>query len=83
MNRDMWMNPLSDVMGGWWIWKVSSNGTKVLTTECFENIALMLPFTILLMWTTTELRTERPGFKNIVWSCTKGKRKINQRIAIP
>ena len=35
----MWMNPLSDVMGGWWIWEKQSDGTVTLTTECFENIA--------------------------------------------
>ena len=32
-NRNMWMNPLSDVMGGWGIWVVAKNGTKSLTTE--------------------------------------------------
>lgn len=42
LNRNMWMNPLSDVMGGWWIWEKRSDGTVTLTTECFENIALML-----------------------------------------
>lgn len=21
LNRDMWMNPLSDVLGNWWLWK--------------------------------------------------------------
>lgn len=54
LNRNLWMNPLSDVMGGWGIWKVSSDGTKELTTECFENIILMLPFTSVLMWTMKE-----------------------------
>ena len=54
LNRNMWMNPLSDVMGGWWIWEKQSDGTMTLTTECFENIALMLPFTFLLMWTAKE-----------------------------
>lgn len=51
LNRNLWLNPLSDVMGGWGIWKVSSDGTKELTTECFENIILMFPFTVMLMWT--------------------------------
>ena len=39
LNRNMWMNPISDVMGGWWIWEKQSDGTVTLTTECFENIA--------------------------------------------
>lgn len=54
LNRDLWLNPLVDVMGGWGIWKVSSDGTKELTTECFENIILMFPFTVMLMWTMKE-----------------------------
>ena len=45
LNRNMWMNPISNMMGGWWIWEKQSDGTVTLTTECFENIALMLPFT--------------------------------------
>lgn len=28
LNRELWLNPLVDVMGNWSIWKVSSNGTK-------------------------------------------------------
>lgn len=50
--RSIWVNPLQDVMGGWWIWKVSSSTGEInLTTECFENVLLMLPFTFLLLWT--------------------------------
>ena len=49
INRNMWINPLSDIMGGWWIWHTAADGTVTLTTECFENIALMLPFTALLL----------------------------------
>lgn len=54
INRNMWINPLSDIMGGWWIWHTAADGTITLTTECFENIALMLPFTALLLWTVAE-----------------------------
>lgn len=53
LNRNMWANPLQDVMGGWWIWEIK-NGEKKLTTECFENLLLMLPFTFLLFWTFEE-----------------------------
>ena len=49
INRNMWINPLSDIMGGWWIWHTAADGTVTLMTECFENIALMLPFTALLL----------------------------------
>ena len=49
LNRTAWANPVSDVMGGWWIWTVDSKGNVKLTTECFENILLMMPFTFLLL----------------------------------
>ena len=39
LNRNMWANPLSDVMGGWWIWE-DVNGEQKLATECFENLEL-------------------------------------------
>lgn len=52
-NRNMWTNPLSNIMGGWWIWE-TVNGEKKLTTECFENLVLMLPFVFLLFWTFEE-----------------------------
>lgn len=63
LNRNLWMNPLSDVMGGWWLWK-ESNGEMVLTTEPIENVMLFIPFTILLLWTVSsdKKRKERlPG----------------------
>lgn len=47
--RQVWLNPLQDVMGGWWIWKTSpSTGEVSMTTECFENIFMMVPFSFLL-----------------------------------
>lgn len=50
LNRTVWANPVSDIMGGWWIWTTDSKGNLKLTTECFENILLMLPFIFLLFW---------------------------------
>ena len=44
LNRNLWMNPLSDVMGGWGIWE-TVNGEQKLTTECIENVIMMVPFT--------------------------------------
>lgn len=44
------MNPLSNVMGGWGIWEMV-NGERTLTTECIENVILMMPFTGMVMWT--------------------------------
>lgn len=41
LNRKMWMNPLSDVMGGWGIWE-TVNGERQLTTECIKSIGFSL-----------------------------------------
>lgn len=62
LNRNLWMNPLSDVMGGWGIWE-TVNGEKILTTECIENVILMMPFTGIVMWTFNV--TEK-----VMWKCT-------------
>ena len=53
LNRDLWMNPLSKVMGGWGIWE-SVNGEQQLTTECVENVIMMVPFSSIVMWTFQE-----------------------------
>ena len=73
INRNMWINPLSDIMGGWWIWHTAADGTVTLTTECFENIALMLPFTALLLWTVAEkiFCGRKITFERCVWISTK------------
>ena len=47
LNRNLWMNPLSDVMGGWGIWEIV-NGERQLTTECIENVIMMMPFTVMV-----------------------------------
>lgn len=63
LNRNLWMNPLSNVMGGLGIWE-AVNGEKQLTTECIENVILMMPFTGMVMWT---FDVE----KGVVWKSTK------------
>ena len=64
LNRNLWMNPLSNVMGGWSIWK-TVNGEKKLTTECIENVIMMMPFSSVVMWTFQE-KVGR-GWKKILW----------------
>ena len=71
LNRDMWMNPLSDVFGNWWIWKYAEDGSRQLTTECIENLMLFIPFTILLFWTTGKKILKKTTFLNIVWTGLK------------
>lgn len=64
LNRDLWMNPLSKVMGGWGIWE-TVNGEQKLTTECIENVIMMVPFSAVVMWTFQK----KAGnvWKNMVW----------------
>ena len=50
LNRSIWSNPLSNILGGWGLY--GDDGE--LTTEAIENIALFLPFTALLYWTFPE-----------------------------
>jgi len=50
LNRSMWSNPVSNVIGIWGLY-TEKNGEMVLTTEVPENLALFIPFTILLLWT--------------------------------
>lgn len=63
LNRNLWMNPLSNVMGGWSIWE-TVNGERTLTTECIENVILMMPFTGMVMWTFD-------AENRVVWKSTK------------
>ena len=64
LNRDLWMNPLSKVMGGWGI-SETVNGEQKLTTECIENVIMMVPFSAVVMWTFQKKAGN--SWKNIVW----------------
>ena len=64
LNRNLWLNPLSDVMGGWGIWD-TVNGEQKLTTECIENVIMMVTFSSVVMWTFQE-KMEK-GWKKILW----------------
>lgn len=46
LNRNMWLNPLSNVIGVWGL----HNSKGELTTEVIENLVLFIPFVILLLW---------------------------------
>lgn len=64
----MWLNPLSNVLDGWGIWK-TVNGEQVLTTEGIENVIMMVPFTGVLMWTFEEKTGN--GWRKILWHSGK------------
>lgn len=54
LNRNLWMNPLSKVMGGWGIWE-TVNGEQKLTTECIENVIMMVPFSAIVIWNNWQI----------------------------
>ena len=62
------MNPLSKVMGGWGIWEIE-NGEQKLTTECIENVIMMVPFSAVVMWTFGEKIGN--GWKKSLWQSGK------------
>lgn len=45
LNRNLWTNPLSDVLGGWGLFKADGS----LTTEAPENLILFIPFAYLYL----------------------------------
>ena len=67
LNRNMWANPLSDVIGVWWLY----NAKGELTTECIENFALFIPFTVLLLWAAKERILARVTIGSVLWKSLK------------
>lgn len=57
LNRNMWENPLSNVMGSWGLH--DQNGE--FTTEAIENFILFIPFTMLLLWAMKEANGKELG----------------------
>ena len=51
-------------MGGWGIWE-TVNGEQQLTTECIENVIMMVPFSAVVMWTFQE-KVGR-SWKRVLW----------------
>lgn len=73
LNRSMWANPVYNVIGVWGLYKFdTSKNAMVLTTEVPENLALFIPFTILLLWTYRErIIGEQVKLGKVLWKSTK------------
>ena len=68
LNRTVWVNTLSDVIGVWGIYDKDG----LLTTEVIENILLFVPFTVLLMWSMQEKFLDQLEKKyKIIWKAIK------------
>ena len=67
LNRDMWANPVSDVIGPWGL----HNANGELTTEYIENLMLFIPFTVLLLWVLQEKLVRKITLWSVLWKATK------------
>ena len=67
LNRSMWANPVSNVIGVWGLY----NAKGELTTECVENLALFIPFTILLLWEAKDRILTKMTIGSVLWNSTK------------
>ena len=67
LNRDMWLNPVSDVIGIWGLY--NENGE--FTSEAVENLVLFLPFVILLFWGFREKLLPKLTLLSVLWKATK------------
>ena len=64
LNRNLWMNPLSNVFGVWGFYDENGN----ITTQVVENIVLFIPLTILVMWCFRDkLITKRLKVITVLW----------------
>jgi glycopeptide antibiotics resistance protein len=65
LNRNIWTNPLVDVIGPWSLYRV--NG--VLNTDIIENTIMMIPFAFCLFWCNDETFLKRHTF---FYTCFQG-----------
>lgn len=67
LNRNMWANPVSNVIGTLGLY----NSKGELTTECLENLALFIPFTVLLLWGGKDKILSKMTIGETVWKTAK------------
>lgn len=67
LNRNMWLNPLSNIFGSWWIY--NKNGD--LTTDVIENLILFIPFIILLLWAMRDKLIKEMKLKYVIFIAFK------------
>ena len=72
LNRVIWLNPISNVIGVWGLHTKNSTGEVVFTTEVIENLALFIPFTVLLLCVYHD-KIVKPEMKigRVLWESTK------------
>lgn len=61
LNRELYINPLNDIMGGWQLFVPNAAGNNIENTNGIENIILFVPFSFLLLW-FLNTRKDRKSF---------------------
>ena len=67
LNRNMWANPLSDVIGVWGF----TNAKGEFTTEAVENFILFVPFIFGLLWTFKDKLIGKGRFIKVMYVSLK------------
>lgn len=67
LNRNMWANPVSNVIGTWGLY----NAEGAFTTECIENLVLFIPFAFLLLCVGRYKILLKVTIQEIIWKITK------------
>ena len=70
MNRHMYTNPVTNVLGVWGLF-TEKNGEMVLTTEVPENLVLFIPFAVLLLCRFRDKILNKVTLPNVLWQSTK------------
>ena len=71
LNRNLWANPVMNVVGVWGIWKTNTDGSRSLTTEAIENTMLTLPLIVSLLLTFDEKLLKRHTIGHVLWKSTQ------------
>jgi len=68
LNRSMWANPVSNVIGVWGLY----NEKGELTTDTIENLVLFVPFTVLLLCSFREKTVgSKVKLSKVLWQSVK------------
>lgn len=67
LNREIWENPLSDVLGTWGLY----NKKGKLTTEVIENLLMFVPFPILMFAAFRDKLLKSVKLHDILWTSIK------------
>lgn len=71
LGRGFFADPLANAVSGWRLWTIGSDGSIMPVISSLENVAMLLPFTFLLLWTYGDRLAPSGDVRSIVWRTTK------------